>query len=163
MHTAKLTVLVENLTIKIVFLFLFLFIKVVFAQDVYVGNILNGSTNGTVSAVDPGSNTVVSIPLGVFPNSIVVSPQGDKAYIVNASSNTVSVISTATKTVTATVPVCQLPLAAALNSVGTRLYVTCSQQDTGTGSLSVFDTTSLSFFDDNSQHRLRGACNYYHT
>ena len=45
------------------------------------------------------------------------------AYITNATSNTVSVIDTASDTVTATVPVGNGPTGVAINPAGTRVYV----------------------------------------
>ena len=46
------------------------------------------------------------------------------AYITNASSNNVSVIDTATNTVTATIPVGVEPIGVAVSPNGSRVYVT---------------------------------------
>ncbi|MFD4620355.1 YncE family protein, partial [Streptomyces sp. NPDC058475] len=58
------------------------------------------------------------------------------AYVTNDSSGTVSVIDTATNTVTATIPVGTAPQGVALTPDGTRVYVTNSGSDT----VSVIDT-----------------------
>jgi YVTN family beta-propeller protein len=59
------------------------------------------------------------------------------AYISNYTSNSVSVIDTATKTVVATVPVGSAPLGVAVNRVGTLAYVANQNDNT----VSVIDTT----------------------
>jgi YVTN family beta-propeller protein len=46
-----------------------------------------------------------SIPVGGSPNGVAITPDGSKVYIANATSNTVSVIDTATNTVVSTIPV----------------------------------------------------------
>ena len=61
------------------------------------------------------------------------------AYITNGGSNTVSVIDTATNSVTATVPVGSSPYGAAVNSDGTKVYVTC---DGNPGTVYVIDTST---------------------
>ena len=50
-------------------------------------------------------------------------PAGPYAYVANSDDNTVSVIDTATNTVTATVPVGSGPFAVAVNPQGTKAYV----------------------------------------
>ncbi|MFF1626199.1 beta-propeller fold lactonase family protein [Streptomyces sp. NPDC058272] len=60
------------------------------------------------------------------------------AYVTNDSSGTVSVIDTATNTVTATIPVGTAPQGVALTPDGTRVYVTNSGSDT----VSVIDTST---------------------
>ncbi|WP_256332130.1 MULTISPECIES: YncE family protein [unclassified Streptomyces] len=52
----------------------------------------------------------VSIPVGDTPQGIALTPSGARAYVANRGSNTVSVIDTATNTVTATVPVGDAPI-----------------------------------------------------
>jgi YVTN family beta-propeller protein len=53
------------------------------------------------------TNTVVGlpIPVGSNPWGVAVAPDGSKVYVTNTIDNTVSVIGTATNTVTATIPV----------------------------------------------------------
>src|ERR1700730_5117395 len=64
------------------------------------------------------------------------------AYITNAGSNNVSVIDTATNTVTATITVGSVPVGVAISPDGTRVYVTNSQPASATGTASVIDTAS---------------------
>lgn len=59
------------------------------------------------------------------------------AYISNSGSNTVSVIDTATNTVTTNVTVGAKPTGVAVNAFGTRVYVT----NEGSGTVSVIDTS----------------------
>src|SRR5258705_273252 len=58
------------------------------------------------------------LPLGVR-----VTPAAPWAYIANSESNNVSVIDTASNTVTATVEVGAGPVGVAVNPAGTRVYV----------------------------------------
>ncbi|MDS4059341.1 MAG: putative Ig domain-containing protein [Candidatus Contendobacter sp.] len=76
--------------------------------------------------------------LGRYPVDVAVSPDGTRAYVVNNSSGSVSVIDTATLEVIATVNVGGCPWALALSPNGARAYVTnpCSSY------LSVIDTFS---------------------
>src|SRR6266566_730045 len=46
----------------------------------------------TVSVIDTSTNTVVAtIPVGIIPEAIAITPDGTRAYVANAGSNTVSV------------------------------------------------------------------------
>src|SRR5215831_3382169 len=72
------------------------------AQNAYITN----SGSNTVSVIDTATNTVVStIPVGISPGGVAVTPDGSKVYVTNFLSNTVSVIATATNTVVSTIPV----------------------------------------------------------
>src|SRR5258706_382899 len=72
------------------------------AQNAYITN----QSSNTVSVMDTGTDTVIAtIPVGVTPFGVAVSPDGSKVYVANISSNTVSVIDTATNTVSATITV----------------------------------------------------------
>jgi YVTN family beta-propeller protein len=63
-----------------------------------------------VSVIDTATNTVVAtIPVGVGPIGVAITPDGTGAYVTNLFSNTVSVIDIATNTVVATIPVGQAP------------------------------------------------------
>jgi YVTN family beta-propeller protein len=58
---------------------------------VYVAN----SDSGTVSVIDPKTNTVVTtIPVGSSPTGVAINPTNGLVYVTNDSSNTVSVVST---------------------------------------------------------------------
>ena len=62
--------------------------------------------SNTVSVIDTASNTVVAtIPVGVNPVGVAITPDGTRAYVTNEGSNTVSVIDIATNTVVATISV----------------------------------------------------------
>ena len=59
------------------------------AQNAYITN----SGSNTVSVIDTATNTVVStIPVGISPGGVAVTPDGSKVYVTNFLSNTVSVI-----------------------------------------------------------------------
>src|SRR5260370_24177664 len=64
-----------------------------------------------VSVSAPATNTVVGlpIPVGSGPVGVAVTSDGSKVYVTNFNDNTVSVIDTATNTVTATIPVRPFP------------------------------------------------------
>jgi YVTN family beta-propeller protein len=56
--------------------------------------------SGTVSVIDTASNTVQkTIEVGLHPTGMTLSPAGDRVYVTNANSDTVSVISTLTDAV----------------------------------------------------------------
>jgi YVTN family beta-propeller protein len=77
--------------------------SVVFAQTrAYVPNV----GDFTVSVIDSATNTVVAtVPVGVLPIAVAVTPDGAFAYVTNNFDNTVvSVIKAATNTVVATIP-----------------------------------------------------------
>jgi YVTN family beta-propeller protein len=50
-------------------------------------------------------STVAEIPVGHWPTGLAVTPSGAKAYVANYNDNSVSVIDTHTRQVTATIPV----------------------------------------------------------
>ena len=52
-----------------------------------------------------------------------MSPDGSKVYVTNNLSNTVSVINTATNTVTATIPVGANPFGVSVSPDGSKVYV----------------------------------------
>ena len=62
------------------------------------------------------------LPLGSYPVSVAVSPNGAYAYVTNEGSNSVSVINTATNTVTATIPVGTEPYGVAVTPNGDYAY-----------------------------------------
>jgi YVTN family beta-propeller protein len=68
-----------------------------------------------VSVIDTATNTVVAtIPVGMGPIGIAITPDGTRAYVTNDVSNTVSVIDTAANTVVETIPVGVRPVAVAI-------------------------------------------------
>jgi YVTN family beta-propeller protein len=103
--------------------------------------------DGTVSAIDTATNTVITtIPVGAAPRNLAVSPNGNRVYVANSNANTVSVIATNTNTVVDTIVV-GVPQDEpgefsrvwdiAVSPDGSRVYVTA----TG-GTVSVINTTS---------------------
>src|ERR1700746_2045903 len=65
----------------------------------YVTNI-----SGTVSVIETATNTVVAtIPVGIFPSGVAITPDGTRAYVANIF-NSISVIDTATNAVVVTIP-----------------------------------------------------------
>jgi YVTN family beta-propeller protein len=59
----------------------------------------------TVSVIATATNkATATIPVGIQPEGVAVTPDGGRVYVANFGGNTVSVIATATNTVTATIP-----------------------------------------------------------
>ncbi|MFI1479566.1 YncE family protein, partial [Streptomyces griseofuscus] len=59
-----------------------------------------------------------TVTVGDFPIDVVISPDGTTAYVTNEGDDTVSVIDTATQTVTATIPVGTVPFWATITPDG---------------------------------------------
>ena len=71
-----------------------------------------------VSVIDTATNTVIAtIPVGLVPFGVAITPDGTRAYVTNEDSNTVSVIDIATNTVVATIPVGVAPSGIAITRV----------------------------------------------
>ncbi len=69
--------------------------------------VTNSVTAGTVSVLDlttPTFPVIATISVGNTPFGIAITPDGTKAYVANVLSGTVSIIDTASNTVTATIP-----------------------------------------------------------
>jgi YVTN family beta-propeller protein/VCBS repeat-containing protein len=101
----------------------------------------NAYRKGTVLVVDTATNAVVGEPItvGVAPEDLALSPNGDRVYVVNAEESTVSVIDTHTDTVVnGPIVVGRDPAAVALSPDGSLAYITNS----GDGGLSVIDTAT---------------------
>ncbi|MGA4879458.1 IPT/TIG domain-containing protein [Streptomyces lydicamycinicus] len=82
--------------------------------------------------------------MGTLPQGITLSPDGTRAYVGNRGSDTISVIDTATDTVTATIPTGAGPVLVALGPDGTRGYVTVADA----GLVSVLDTATNTLVTD---------------
>src|SRR5215831_4067975 len=118
------------------------------AQNAYITN----QSSITVSVIDTATDTVIAtIPVGLNPFGVAVSPDGSKVYVTNISSNTVSVIDTATNAVIATIPVGLPPppppfcgpvcdMAVAVSPDGSKVYVTNTFSNSNT--VSVIDTAT---------------------
>jgi YVTN family beta-propeller protein len=102
---------------------------------VYVTN----AGNFTVSVINAASNEVVPVNdpdnpgktvsyiykgVGLAPWGIAVNPSGTSVYVANSGSDSVSVIDTASNTVTSIVSVGKTPYGVAVNPTGSRVYVT---------------------------------------
>jgi len=81
---------------------------------------------------------VATVTVGRNPVTVVITPDGTKAYVTNAGANSVSVIDTAANTVVATVPVGRTPVDIAVTPDGTKAYVT----NAGGNSVSVISTAA---------------------
>ncbi len=99
----------------------------------------------TASSAAGAGSVLVTTPSGTNVASQIYTYVGipavtarNFAYIPNSTSNTVSVINTATNTVVATIPVGTYPYSVAINPAGTRVYVT----NYSTNNVSVIDTAT---------------------
>jgi len=94
-------------------------------KKVYVAN----SSENLVSVINTANNTGIdTIEVGSYPMGLTVSPDGSKVYVANNGTNpSVSVISTSTETVTATISIVTSggePYALSVSPDGAKLYVT---------------------------------------
>ena len=97
--------------------------------------------NDSVTVVDTlndGNRKVAEIRVGDEPQSVTLNGDNSKAYVANAASGTVSVISTSSFAVARTIKVGAEPWAVALTPNGSKLYVANSSSN----SVSVIDTSS---------------------
>jgi YVTN family beta-propeller protein len=100
------------------------------------------SVAGNVSVIATATNTVIGSPIAVGNNpvTVAITADGSKVYVANFKSGTVSVIATASNTVTATIPVGIDPQGIAVSPDGSKVYV--AHGTTGFGALLVIDTAS---------------------
>lgn len=97
--------------------------------------------SGTLSVIDSTTNAVTAtIPVGNAPTDIVLTPDGDYAYVTLQSDHSVAVVDTATNTVIRTIAVGRSPEDIAISPDGTQVYVTNWQS----GNVSVINTASNS-------------------
>src|SRR5438445_3514626 len=77
--------------------------------------VTNDSGSNSVSVIDTATNTVVAtIPVGLSPFGVAITPDGARAYVTNVADTTVSVVDAATNTVVATIPVGLYPFGVAI-------------------------------------------------
>ncbi len=77
----------------------------------------------TVSVINTASNKVVAtIPVGIYPSAIAISPDGSRVYITNEAPNVITVISTATNTVIGNIPLSSNCYSLCISPDGSRLY-----------------------------------------
>jgi YVTN family beta-propeller protein len=79
---------------------------------------------------------VASVPVGLNPIGLSISPNGNNVYVANSSPGTVSIIDTATNQVTQTINVGISPFAVSVSSDGSRAYIT----NRGDNTVSVINT-----------------------
>ena len=79
----------------------------------------------SVRASLPVNSVVATIPVGIIPTDVVVSPDSSTIYIANPVSNTVSVINATSNTVVKTFSLTGLPESLAISGDGSTLYVGC--------------------------------------
>ncbi|MFI9366707.1 IPT/TIG domain-containing protein [Kitasatospora sp. NPDC053057] len=85
-----------------------------------------------------------AVPVGDTPEGVALTPDAARGYVANRGSNTVSVIDTATDTVTDTIGTGAGPTFVAISPDGTRAYVTVYDD----GLVSVIDTVSNAIVTD---------------
>jgi autotransporter-associated beta strand protein/YVTN family beta-propeller protein len=81
----------------------------------------------------------VAIPVLQGPRGLAMTPDGSKLVVVNQSAQSLTIIGVATSTILATVSTGAQPINVAVNSTGTRAYVT----EFSGPSVGVYDTTTL--------------------
>ena len=86
---------------------------------------------GTVSVINTSTNTVIAVipgfsgtSLSISSGSLAVSPDGARVYVTDNFGGYLSVIDTATNTVSGSGPAGPWPSSIALNPAGTRAYIT---------------------------------------
>jgi YVTN family beta-propeller protein len=94
----------------------------------------------SVSVIDTATSAVKSITVGRYPWDVAVSQDGRRAYIVNFLENSVSIVESASDSVSGTVAVGTHPCRIALSADGARALVVNNRDD----SVSVIDTATAS-------------------
>jgi len=94
---------------------------------------MNGiASNGTISVFDTNRQQVIAnVQVGLHPSAMVLSPDGTRLYVTNSESDSISIVSTTTNTVTGTIdvrpfgsaPLGSMPNAIAVTKDGSTLYV----------------------------------------
>ena len=85
---------------------------------------ITNQVSSNVSVIDSASNSVVAtVPVGICPFGVAVTPDGAFVYVANFVSNNVSVIASASNSVVATVPVGLGPFGVAVTPDGAFVYV----------------------------------------
>ena len=96
------------------------------------------SCENSVLVIAAAANTVIAVIPVARPLGLAVTPDGSELYVGNAYLNAVSVIDTATNTITTTIPVGIYPAGMAVTPDGSKLYVANSNANT----VSVIDTAT---------------------
>lgn len=92
--------------------------------------VLNGGSK-SVSTINTATNQVVGtpIPTGELPESIAITPNGKRAFVVNQTGASVTVIETATRTPVATIPLPSNGERVAISPDGKTAYVTSESKE----------------------------------
>jgi YVTN family beta-propeller protein len=104
--------------------------------------------DGSLLVIDSTANKLLAtVPVGVLPSAVAVSPDGRWVYVANEYSGSVSVIDTASNQVSVTVIVGGAPSSLAFSPDGARVYVAGttgdpSDRNRGRGTVSVIDTAA---------------------
>src|SRR5690348_4251408 len=90
-------------------------------HDIVVDRRTGIPSTGTVSVIDAEKKAVIKeINVGLHPSAMALSPKGDRLYVANANSDTVSVIETATDDVVGSInvrPAIAAPIGSAPNAL----------------------------------------------
>lgn len=106
---------------------------------------ISNAFEDTLSVIDTTTDEVVAtVQLSGFPFGVVVSPDGERAYVANyfafgAAESLVSVVDAGTATEIATIPVGRQPRGAAISADGKTLFVA----NATSGDVSIVDTEAL--------------------
>src|SRR6267143_2423159 len=102
----------------------------------YYISIAHGQPFGSLWKYSAGDDKVLGrVTLGMFPATLVLSPDGDFAYVVNFNlhgdmiPSSVSVVSTDDMTEIARIQTCAMPHGSRLNASGTRHYSVCMMDE----------------------------------
>ena len=105
----------------------------------YVSIFNNARTVNLVGVLDTASNTfITTVPVGVRPFALEVTPDGKRVYVPNHDSGSISVIDTATNAVVDTIKVAPNPHWVDISADGKTLYAANHESNL----VSVIDTTT---------------------
>jgi YVTN family beta-propeller protein len=100
-------------------------------------SIAHGTPYGAVWKFTTGADSLVGrAPVGMFPTTVGLSPDGDWAFIPNSDfhgdrggMNTVSVVYTPDMSTVTNIPVCDMPHGSRVSHGGTTVYIACMMSD----------------------------------
>jgi len=100
-------------------------------------SLAHGTPLGAVAKFTTGSDSLVArAPVGMFPTTVGLSPDGDWAFIPNSDffgdrghMNTVSVLYTPDMSAVAEIPVCDMPHGSRVSRHGATVYLACMMSD----------------------------------
>jgi YVTN family beta-propeller protein len=100
------------------------------------------TNTGAVSVIDIATNTETATILNLTPEGVAVTPDGTRVYVADSFTDRVSVIDTASNTVTVPILVGSRPEGVAISPDGTRVFVANRGLTAALGTVSVIDTAS---------------------